>query len=98
MKKSVFYKFWRTARLLFAATGMVARDVIVQLIAALAGVSAVAARVDKRAREVNVLHVFAQVGAIRANLAANGAAVSSGMATSLLWQLLDKTIQLAVSF
>ena len=77
---------------------MVARDVIVQLVAALACVPAVAARVDKRAGEVNVLHVFAQVGAIRANLAANGAAVSSGMATSLLGQLLDKTIQLAVSF
>jgi hypothetical protein len=77
---------------------MVPRNVIVQLVAALARVPAVAARVDKRAREVNVLDVFAQVGAIRANLAANGAAVSSGMATSLLGQLLDKTIQLAVSF
>jgi len=40
---------------------MVARDVIVQLVAALAGVPAVAARVDKRAGEVNVLDVFAQV-------------------------------------
>ncbi len=77
---------------------MVARDVIVQLVAALACVPAVAARVDIRAGEVNVLDVFAQVGAIRANLAANGAAVRSGRATSLLGQLLDKTIQLAVSF
>jgi hypothetical protein len=77
---------------------MVARNVIVQLVATLARVSAVAARVDKRAGEVNVLDVFAQVGAIRANLAANSAAVSSGMATSLLGQLLDKTIQLPVSF
>ncbi len=34
---------------------------IVQLVAALAGVTAVTARVDKRAREVNVLDVFAQV-------------------------------------
>jgi len=66
-----------TPAALFAATGMESRYMIVELIATLARFPAVAARVNKRAGEVNVLHVFAQVGAVGSDLAANGAPMSA---------------------
>ena len=70
-------------------------DMIVELVATLAGLAAMAAGVGVSAGEVDVLHMLAQVGAIGAGLTANGAAVRP---LTAFRQFLDKSIQLPVGF
>ena len=67
--------------------------VMIEPVAAVADLGAILAGVGVGAGEVDVLHMLAQVGAVGAQLAANGAAVGP---RPPLGMLLDKTVQLAI--
>jgi hypothetical protein len=69
---------------------MIFRHVMVKIVATRAGLATKAAGIDEAAREVNILHVLAQVAAVIPNLAAQGAPV--GFWTTL-GNFLDKSVQ-----